>query len=199
MGRGEPAGPASVPLSDPAAWVEEYGTDLLRYALVRVGDRETARDLVQEALLAALRGRTAFAGRSSVKTWLTGILRHKILDHFRTRARNPAAPGADPETESFGEDGRWRAPPEVWAPDPSEEVLRRQFWDALRRCLAELPPRQASAFSLREFEGMETAELCKALGATPTNLWVILHRARLGLRRCLEGSGFGAGTPEGVR
>jgi len=181
---------------DPARWVEEFGDVLLRYALVRVGDRETARDLVQETLVAALRGRTDFAGRSSVKTWLVGILRHKIVDHFRRRSRELATPAEDPEAGAFGEDGRWRVPPQAWDADPSDALHRRQFWEALSRCLDDLPQRQASAFALREFEGLETAELGKVLGATPTNLWVILHRARLALRRCLEAGGFGDGAPE---
>lgn len=182
--------------TDPDRWVAEHGDALLRYALARVGEREAALDLVQEALLAALRGRAAFAGRSSVRTWLTGILRHKILDHFRARSRDPAAPGPEPETELFDGHGRWRSPPGPWPADPSDALGRRQFWEALQRCLGELPPRHASAFALRELEGLETAELCKALEATPTNIWVILHRARLALRRCLEGSGFGAAPKE---
>jgi len=103
---------------------------------------------------------------------------------------DPAAPGADPEEEAFGEDGRWRSPPRAWQADPSDALHSRHFWEALHRCLADLPARQASAFSLREFEGLETPVLCKEVDVTPTNLWAILHRARLALRRCLEASGF---------
>ena len=172
-------------------WAEAYGDDLLRYAVLRVGDRDTALDLVQDTFLAALKARESFSGRSAPRTWLVGILKHKIIDHFRRGARDPAAPGTDPGEDLFDAKGRWKIPPAAWRDDPSEALGRQQFWATLQRCLTHLSPKMSSAFTLRELEGLATEELCNVLSVTPTNLWVILHRARLGLRRCLEGSGFG--------
>ncbi len=173
------------------AWVDLYGDVLFRYALARVADEDAARDLVQDTLVAAVRARGAFGGRSSPRTWLVGILKHKIADLFRRRAREAPPDEADPEQDLFDTGGRWRTPPGRWRTDPSELASRRQFWQILGRCLSELPSRQAGAFALRELEGYDTAQLCQELGVTPTNAWVLLHRARLGLRRCLEAGGFG--------
>ncbi len=191
-GTEEPVAESTDP-PDLSLWVHTYGDQLFRYAIVRVGDREAARDLVQETFLAAVRARGRFAGRSSPGTWLTGILKHKIVDHFRKRSREPADAGLDPEEGRFQEDGRWKDPPALWKQDPSLVLGRRQFWEILHRCLAELPPRRAGVFTLRELEGLATEELCKQLEITPTNLWVLLHRARLALRECLEQHGFGGG------
>jgi RNA polymerase sigma-70 factor (ECF subfamily) len=189
-----PAAPRSLP--PPEQWADAYGDDLFRYAVLRVGDRDTALDLVQDTFLAALKAREGFSGRSAPRTWLVGILKHKIVDHFRRGSRDAAAPGTDPGEELFDAQGRWRIPPAAWRDDPSEALGRRQFWVTLQRCLAGLSPKMASAFALRELEGLATEELCNVLGVTATNLWVILHRARLGLRRCLESGGFGTGPEE---
>ncbi|GAB4262284.1 MAG: hypothetical protein Kow0092_12500 [Deferrisomatales bacterium] len=182
------------PASDPGEWVEQHADALFGYAMMRVGDPEVARDLVQEVFLAAVQASESFAGRSSARTWLTGILKHKIADHFRKKAREATDPVEDPAEQPFQPDGRWRTAPEPWKVDPSHAVGRKEFWEALHRCLRDLPARQAAAFALRELEGQDTAQLCKVLDTTPTNVWVLLHRARTGLRGCLERGGFG---PEG--
>ncbi|GAB6062016.1 sigma-70 family RNA polymerase sigma factor [Deferrisoma palaeochoriense] len=183
------------PLPDPAEWVDRYGDLLYRYALARVADPEVARDLVQETLVAGLRNRESFGGRSDPRTWLVGILRHKILDHFRRTSREALDDGADPEAEAFGADGRWRTPL-GWMADPARLAEGRGFWQALVRCLRGVPPRQAAAFVLRELEGLDTEALCQEMGITPTNAWVLLHRARLALRRCLAEEGFGGEESE---
>ncbi len=177
-------------LRDPKQWVDQYGDALFRYALIRVRDTEAAKDLVQEAFLAAIQARERFSGRSSPKTWLIGILKHKIVDHYRKVARESGNPDRDPEDAAFGPNGRWRTPPTDWKTDPGVALDRKEFWDALRRCLAELPPRQAAAFSLRELEGLDTEEIRQVFEATATNVWVLLHRARMGLRECLAAVGF---------
>lgn len=173
-------------------WVAEHADDLFRYALSRMGDREAARDAVQETFLAVIEG-AKFQQRSTPKTWLIGMLRHKIADHFRALSKDPAVPAGDPETELFDGNGRWRTPPGPWPFDPSDALEGKRFREALQRCLRELPPRRASLFVLREMEGLGTEELCKEFATTPTNVWVLLHRARLALRACLERSGFGGG------
>ncbi|WP_025324520.1 sigma-70 family RNA polymerase sigma factor [Deferrisoma camini] len=172
-------------LPDPSEWVERYGDLLYRYALARLADPDAARDVVQETLLSAVKGRTSFGGRADPRTWLVGILKHKIVDHLRRIVREAPAGDGDPEAEWFDSSGRWRNPTGT-VTEPDRMLDSREFWRALRRCLAGLPRRQAAAFVLRELEGMDTAGLCQELGITATNAWVLLHRARLGLRRCLE-------------
>ncbi len=183
-----PAG-AIVAEADIERWATEYADALFRYAMSRVGNREVALELVQETFLAVVKG-AEFNGRSSPKTWLIGILRHKIVDHFRRVARSPDSPVADPEAELFAENGQWLAPPGAWPFDPSRALDRKQFRKALQLCLQGLQAKRASIFVLREMEGLSTEELCKEFETTTTNVWVILHRARLALRACLERSGF---------
>ena len=179
-------------LSDPQDWVEQHGDYLFRIALLRVRDDVVAEDVVQETLLAALQARERFEGQSSERTWLVGILKHKIIDHFRKASREQARPeGNDIErevNELFDGKGYWKdksAGPKEWV-DPSHAVDRQQFWEAMKHCLAELPPRMARAFSLREIDDMPSEEICTILNITRSNLWVMLHRARTHLRKCLE-------------
>ncbi len=174
---------------DPSRWLDAYGDFLYRYALVRVRDPRVAEDLVQETLLAALEGWHRFEGRSSERTWLVGILKHKIVDYFRRQA-NPveqASGEAAIEREVFNRWGRWKHPPMQWpALDPLQVLEREEFYTVLMQCLRAIPERMAAVFVLRELEGWSTEAICKRLEITPTNLWVIIHRARLRLRKCLE-------------
>lgn len=191
----EAASPAGAEAAlDPARWVEQHGDYLFGYALLRVRDRAVAEDLVQDTLLAALRGRDRFDPSASERGWLTGILRHKITDHFRRRAREtPLAEATSLPAEleeRFDDLGLWRREPESgpadWGADAATLVERREFMAALRQCLDKLPPRCADAFVLREMEDTPSAEIQTALDLTPANFWVLLHRARLQLRLCLE-------------
>jgi RNA polymerase sigma-70 factor (ECF subfamily) len=175
---------------------------LYRYAMLQLRDPTRADDVVQETLLAALENRSAFAGRSSIKTWLTGILKHKITDLIRRQAREVAADalsaGDDPdEARSYGDQffdqarrDHWHAEPHAWE-DPERAFEQTRFWEIFERCAASLPAQTAQVFAMREFMGLTTDEICQALGITPTNCWVILYRARMGLRECLELNWFG--------
>lgn len=178
----------------PESWLAEHGDALFRYAFLRARDRDTAEDLVQETLLAALQSRGHFAGHSSERTWLIGILKHKLADHWRrlgreTMLENPADnddPDALLDRLFDAENGdHWRLPPFRW-PDPDAALEQRQFWTALSGCIDALPPAHAQAFALCEIDGATGTEACKVLDVSPTNLWVMLHRARLRLRQCLE-------------
>jgi RNA polymerase sigma-70 factor (TIGR02943 family) len=191
-------------VTDPERWVDEHGDVMFRFALARVRDPSVAQDLVQEAFLAALRSRSSFAGRSSERTWLVGILKHKVIDHLRQvyRSREDLAPddASAGLPAQFDERGHWRVRdgygPRDWGSDAAGAIEKKEFWGALERCLQALPARTAGAFTLRELDELETGEICKVLDVSTTNLWVMLHRARTRLRRCLELSWFARGASE---
>lgn len=187
--------------ADPSDWVDSYGNYLFRYAMLRLRDRTAAEDVVQETFLAALKDRGSFSGISSEATWLVGILKHKIGDHFRRQARETPLmeenPGEHPDAEYLDEAGHWTTGPAEWGRNPAEIYRNKEFVERFRKCLAGLSPNHANAFTLRETEGLGTAEICKILGVSETNLGVILHRARSLLRRCLETLWFGKTAGEG--
>ncbi len=177
------------PHTDPATWVDRHGDALYRYALLQTRDEELAEECVQEAFVAALQSRASFRGQCSERTWLIGILKHKICDHFRRRSRTlPAdeAGAAEKVAAMFTDDGIWKDLPRAWTSEPHGETARDELLEALRACMAKLPQRMADLFCLRELHGLNTPTICQILGLSPTNLWVQLHRARALLRRCLE-------------
>jgi RNA polymerase sigma-70 factor (ECF subfamily) len=166
---------------------------LLRYASLELRNREAAEDAVQETLLAALASEASFAGRSNLRTWVTGILKHKIVDTIRRSSRERPPEGAAGEASAedlearFDETGHWREPPQPW---PEKALEDKQFLQALEECLAALPARTGRVFLMREHLGVDTSDICKELGITPTHCWVLLYRARMALRECLEKGGF---------
>ena len=177
-------------LSNPATWIASHGDVLFAYCLARVRDRATAEDLVQETFLAALQAAGGFRGDAAERTWLIGILRHKVIDHHRRRARERGAGDGD-ATDAvvdgwFDGTDHWRQAPSRWQPDASTLADDREFWTIAHACLAAMPTRLASAFTLRLMEDLPAEEVCKELEISPTNLWVMLHRARARLRDCLE-------------
>ena len=178
--------------------LERHRPYLMRFALLQLRDRSAAEDAVQEALLAAIQGAERFAGQSSVRTWLIGILKHKIVDNIRRATReHPAEIATEAGTEDleafFGSDGHFTEPPGEWE-SPEKALEERRFFEALERCLQSLPKNTASAFTMRELMGLETEEICKELGISPSNCWVMLYRARMNLRACLERTWFLAGA-----
>jgi RNA polymerase sigma-70 factor (ECF subfamily) len=175
--------------------VDHYGDLLYRFALSRVEDPSVAEDLVQETFLAALKARENFQGRSTARTWLIAILKHKIVDHIRKRVREHIsdkveslsdAAANDPVDGNFKDDGGWRHHPSKWVVNPMKLYEQKEFMDVLYRCLADLPERQAGVFMMREIDGSSTEEICKALNISATNSWVMLYRARVWLRQCIE-------------
>jgi len=181
--------------TDPNQWVDTHADNLFRYALTRLRRREDAEDAVQETLLAALQAQRAFRGDSAELTWLMGILRHKIVDRIRLTARDSTleALPAEELDEWHGIFDHWRSPPKSWSGDPAKLSEDAEFWQQVRKCFAALPERQAQIFALRTFDELEAEDICKQTGVSATNLWVLLHRARLRLRACLEETWF---TPE---
>ncbi len=179
--------------SDPAAWVEEHGEAMYRFALLRVRHPETAEELVQEALLSALNARRTFSQRSSERTWLIGILKHKLIDHYRRTANRQRTESADSsaiDDNAFNHRGLWRARVARWPGAAADNIETAEFWEAFRTCVQRLPEPVANAFCLREVEQMTSEEVCQVLGISPSNLWTQLHRARLSLRECLERKWF---------
>lgn len=195
-------------MSDPRfAEIETHRPYLMRYALAQLRDAQMAEEAVQEALVAALESLATFGGKSTLRTWLTSILRFKVVDLQRRavsdRMRFDHTDfAADPEDNSwmddlFAPDGHWRTPPQTWS-DPEAALDQRRFWQAFERCLDRLPPAGGRVFFRREVMGEETDAICKAENITPSNCWVILHRARLSLRACLEKNWFGSKASGGA-
>ena len=188
----------SVPLHEqmrPEHWVEEHGDYLFRFALARVDGTETAEDLVQETLLAALKASSSFSGRSSERTWLTGILKNKLVDRLRRFQRDrPFADLGQPDEYVdglFDRGGHWKSAPRQWLGDPAKALERREFWDAFEHCLARLPDRLRAVFSSRLLDETPAEQVCQDFGISATNLWALVHRARVRLCRCLDRTGFG--------
>jgi RNA polymerase sigma-70 factor (ECF subfamily) len=177
------------------AEVETLRPYLLRYASVQLRNADAAEDVVQETLLAALAAEASYEGRASLRTWLTGILKHKIVDMLRRARREaPLEPAQESPAEFdglFDERGHWNEHPSPWE-DPDGALHQKQFLAALQACLEGLPARTSQVFLLREHLGLETTEICKELGLTSTHCWVLLYRARMALRECLENTWFSA-------
>ncbi len=198
-----PSAPAdenpSLGLSDPERWVETHGDYLFKFALLRLRDAARAEDAVQETFLAALRGGRTFAGRSQEKSWLVGILKNKICDHFRKASRETSFTDlgfyAEEEGERFvtegAQEGHWISEigPCEWQ-KTGESLDNERFWQTYRDCSAKLPEKVAAVFTLRDLDGVAGKEICALLGISESNLWVMLHRARMALRRCLEANWF---------
>ena len=168
---------------DPSHWVDEHGDALFRFAILRVRDPDLAADLVQDTFLSAIKAFEGFRGGSTIRTWLTGILKHKIIDHYRRNKLVVSASDVGPEGTDL-EHAESLAP--AWKESPEQLVENREFWEVFTQCLDGLPEAHRRAFSMREFDGLTGEEIRKVLDVTPSNLWVMLHRARTKLRRCLE-------------
>ncbi len=180
-----------------SAEIERHRSYLLRYASLQLRDAGAAEDAVQDTLIAGLEGRDRFAGNSSVKTWLTGILKHKIIDHIRRQSREqPLVAGDSDASEAeavdalFLENGHWRQRPSDWG-DPDKALENKAFMAVFEQCAKNMPAKTARAFMMREVMELDTTDICKELDVSTTNCWVILHRARLSLRECLEMKWFG--------
>jgi RNA polymerase sigma-70 factor (ECF subfamily) len=182
-------------LSDPETWVDQYENYLFGYAVLRLRDRKLAEDMVQETFLAALGARDHFAGQSSERTWLVGILKHKILNQIRKSSREQTIDDVEfsiiEMEEFFDKMGRPKATLTEWGTDPNMVLEQKEFQEVLEQCISELPSRLATAFSLREMDELSREEICNILNISETNLRVMLHRARMQLRLCLEINWFG--------
>jgi RNA polymerase sigma-70 factor (ECF subfamily) len=199
----EPRSDPRTRASDPALWLRQHGNYLFGFAMSRVSDVHLAEDLVQETLLAAIERRDSFDARSQLRTWLVAILKRKIADHRRRAGRGRAAAQISTDAgleerveEQFDARGNWSVPPARWEPGADDATARAELHRMLAECLKGLPPQAAQVLLLSERQGLPAASVGKILGLTPTNVGVILYRARTALRRCLEQRWF-SGTKEG--
>ena len=184
---------------NPQLWLENHGDALFRYAMLRLRKQTAAEDMVQETLLAAWASRDSYAGQAQERTWLISILRHKILDYLRQNKQDSPqslSSTADPAIDvAFNSWGHWKNPPKKWVTSQTHNVETQEFWDTFHDCLSKLPDSLAHAFTLKMLDEQSPEEVCKVLGITTTNLWVMLHRARARLRTCLEINWFTPPTP----
>jgi RNA polymerase sigma-70 factor (ECF subfamily) len=186
-------------LTEFESWVDDYTPALVAFAHRRLRDLRLAEDAVQETFLAAWSHRHAFEGRSTVRTWLTGILRRKVVDTIRRENRlPPLLPDEQNLDEIFDTEEHYRFQTLPWVGIPDQDYARREFRQNLRTCLDDLPPRLAQVFTLREVDGLAKSEICSTLKISSSNYWVMLHRARMKLRNCLESLWLRV-LPEGSR
>ncbi|MEI7464946.1 MAG: sigma-70 family RNA polymerase sigma factor [Burkholderiales bacterium] len=177
-------------MTDFALQIEGLRPVLLNYAKLQLRNPAWAEDAVSETLLAALEKPQSFAGQSLLKTWMIGILKHKLIDQIRRNSREISATaseddGQDLDALLFASDGHWRDAPQDWG-DPEHCLRQADFMKVLEACVDHLPRQQGRLFMMREWLELDTDEICRELSITPTNLWVMLHRARLRLRDCLQ-------------
>lgn len=187
----------------PEKWIDEYGDVLYSYAILRVNNPTNAEDLVQDTFLSALKGIDSFEGRSTIKTWLVSILKRKIIDHYRKKSTSHEKLTADltsdynskisPFEKEGDITGGWKQDrmPQNWSSNTDEKIESEEFHKTLLKCLSFMPPKWAACFSMKIIEEDENDEICKNLEISTSNLWVILHRARLQLRECMEKNWMG--------
>ncbi|MFM2055302.1 MAG: hypothetical protein RL456_3339 [Pseudomonadota bacterium] len=192
-----------------AAQVQALRPQLLRYARHQLRQDAWAEDAVSEAVLAALERPQAYQGAAQLKTWLIGILRHKVIDQIRRHRREVSAHAGDHDDDDggdggsdlddllFHQDGHWREMPADWG-QPGAALHQRQFLAVLETCMERLPGQQGRVFMMREWLELDTGEICEATGVSATHLFVLLHRARLRLRECLQMHWFAADAPRGA-
>jgi len=182
--------------------IETLRPVLLKYARLQLRNPAWAEDAVSETVLAALEKPQSFAGTSQLKTWLIGILKHKLIDQIRKNSREMSTTASTDDGEDlddllFASDGHWRESPHDWG-DPEAVLRQMDFMKVLEACVDKLPGQQGRLFMMREWLELESDEICKELAITPTNLWVMLHRARLRLRECLQAGWFGTAAAGGA-
>ena len=176
---------------NPERWVGEHGDYLFSYAISRISSREVAEDLVQETMLSAFQARDKFRGGSSERTWLISILKRKVIDHYRKQARNPETL-TDTFTSPFHNggvnDGGWikEHAPGSWDSQKMDAEDNEALMKVIQYCISLLPPKMETTFSMKTLDEFSTEEICKELNISESNLWVLLHRARLQLRECVE-------------
>ena len=176
---------------NPENWVKEYGDYLYGYAYSRMRDANAAEEVLQETLLAGVKYSGQYAGKGSVRGWLIAILKRKIIDYFRARKKHAGASlsdndAFDPSTVLFDQQGNWKPGTFKWSPNPEKNLEMSELSDVVQECLKDIPKGQADVFVLSVMEEMDSDSICEQLSITPSNMWVRMHRARLGLAKCVS-------------
>ncbi|MBB5634597.1 RNA polymerase sigma-70 factor (ECF subfamily) [Pedobacter cryoconitis] len=182
------------PVIDPTRWVENHADYLFSYAITRINDEEQARDLVQETFLAALERIDKFEGRSSERTWLTSILKNKVIDVYRKKSSGlnkiTTSLDAEPQDQDFFDatDGHWNKThrPQAFGIEEHDPLMSKELNSILQKCMQKLPALWLSVFTMKHMDDETTDLICAELKVSPSNFWVIIHRAKLNLRACLQ-------------
>ncbi|MEL7498706.1 MAG: sigma-70 family RNA polymerase sigma factor [Planctomycetota bacterium] len=184
------------PSVDPQQWVQQYGDYLFRYANARLRDANAAEEVVQDTFLNGIRYHEQYSGAGTERAWLLGILKRKIIDFVRKRNRQQRVgqyeDDHDPTNQLFDAKGNWNKTAIPWSVPPERPIESSELWQIVKDCLTHLPSGQADVFTLSVMEGMDSDEICDTLSITPSNLWVRMHRARLGLAKCVGSKWFSA-------
>ena len=177
-------------MTKPEQWVEEYGDYLYRYALSRICDPAMAEDLVQETFLAGIKGLGAFDNRVEIKFWLRGILRNKVVDYIRKdvplKYVNDLEEFDEPPTTLRKHFGITSRKVQKWSFNPAQQYENKEFWQVFENCLSKMKEPLRSIYTMKEIENEPNEKICKDFKITPNNLWVIIHRARTSLKKCLN-------------
>ena len=177
----------------PDKWVDLYADYMFQYAFSRISNYEKAKDLVQDTFLAALLAQSNFQGKSNERTWLTAILKRKVIDHYR---KINSAKGKAEIKMSFYEDverkGEWieERIPQMWDNEAEKDIENEELRKVLELCMDYLPEKYGIVFKMRTLQNIKTEEICQELEITSSNLWVLIHRARTQLRECIEDNWF---------
>jgi len=177
---------------DPNKWIDLYSDYLFNYTVSRVNDREIAKDLVQDTFFAGLNSMKNFKGEASERTWLISILKRKIIDYYRKINSNKGKAEVRMSYKSDESEGDWL---EERVADPfdktaEDNLINSELEEAIYNCLSKLPKKQAMVFKMKTILGYETEVICNELNITPSNLWVIIHRARVAMAECMEKNWF---------
>jgi RNA polymerase sigma-70 factor (ECF subfamily) len=178
---------------DPDKWIDNYSDYLFNYAIVRVNSHDLAKDLVQETFFAGLKSAKNFEGKSTERTWLIAILKRKIIDHYRKI--NSKKGQAEVRTNFYDDGdkkGNWieERVPQTWGNQAEKDIESAELHSQIDECIDFLPEKYATVFRMKTIQEFDTEEICKELDITPSNLWAIIHRARMQLRKCLEENWF---------
>ncbi len=178
---------------NPEKWVDLHADYLFNYTISRINNHDLAKDLVQDTFFAALKAMNSFQGKASERTWLISILKRKIIDHYRKI--NSAKGKAEVKMNFYSDgehEGEWieERVPSDWGNEVEKLIENEELSMVLEKCIENLPDKYEMVFRMKTIQQFDTEEVCKELDITSSNLWVIIHRARTQLRKCMEENWF---------